>query len=170
VATTRRVNVFDPAVLTVGQIEAGTTFNIIPEVATIRGTYRALSESTRRVVEELVERVARGVAEAHGVDVAVSFPMDGYPVTINDPAAADRALDLARALVGDQEAVRMPTPVMGAEDFSYMLHAAPGAMIFLGVAPAGGGEPAANHSNRMIVDEAALHRGVALYALLALAE
>ncbi|WP_276938090.1 M20 metallopeptidase family protein [Ferrimicrobium acidiphilum] len=170
VALTRRVNVFDPAVLTVGQIEAGTTFNIIPELATVRGTFRALSEETRAAVEELVSRVAHGIADAHGVEVAVSFPMEGYPVTLNDAAGAERALGLARTLVGEESVHEMETPVMGAEDFSYMLQASPGAMIFLGVAPSGIERPAPNHSNKMLVDEAALHRGVALHALLALAD
>ncbi|WP_298334694.1 M20 family metallopeptidase [Ferrimicrobium sp.] len=170
VALTRRVNVFDPAVLTVGQIAAGTTFNIIPELATIRGTFRTLSEETRRVVEALVARVAHGIADAHEVDVAVSFPMESYPVTINDVAGAERALELARLLVGTSDVLAMETPVMGAEDFSYLLQVSPGAMIFLGVAPPGSAQPAPNHSNRMLVDEAALHRGVALHALLALAE
>ncbi|WP_298212323.1 M20 family metallopeptidase [Ferrimicrobium sp.] len=170
VALTRRINAFDPAVLTVGQIDAGTTFNIIPELATVRGTFRALSEETRRAVEELVIRVASGIGAAHGVEVAVSFPMESYPVTINDIAGAERALELARLLVGASDVVAMGTPVMGAEDFSYLLQASPGAMIFLGVAPGDIAQPAPNHSNRMLVDEAALHRGVALHALLALAE
>lgn len=170
VALTRRINVFDPAVLTVGQIDAGTTFNIIPELANVRGTFRALSEETRSAVEELVTQVSRGVADAHGVEVAISFPMDGYPVTFNDAAGAERALGLARTLVGDKGVQEMETPVMGAEDFSYMLQSSPGAMIFLGVAPSGSAQPAPNHSNKMLVDEAALHRGVALHALLALAD
>ncbi len=168
VALTRSVNVFDPAVLTVGQIEAGTTFNIIPEVATIRGTFRALSEETRVKVSDLVNRVAGGIAKAHGAEVDVSFPMESYPVTVNDPEGAGRALQLARLLVGPDAVQEMVTPVMGAEDFSYLLQVSPGAMIFLGVAPPGVDDPAPNHSNRMLVDEAALHRGVALYTLLAL--
>lgn len=170
VALTRRVSVFDPAVLTVGHIDAGTTFNIIPEVARIRGTFRTLSEETRAEVLALIARVSSGIAQAHGVEVDVSFPMESYPVTVNDDAGAKRALELARALVGDDGVQDMATPVMGAEDFSYMLQHSPGAMIFLGVAPPGVSQPAPNHSNRMMVDEAALHRGVALHALLALAD
>ncbi|MCI2975303.1 MAG: M20 family metallopeptidase [Ferrimicrobium sp.] len=170
VALTRRVSAFDPAVLTVGHIDAGTTFNIIPEVARIRGTFRTLSEETRAEVLALITRVSSGIAQAHGVEVDVSFPMESYPVTVNDDAGAKRALELARALVGDDGVQNMATPVMGAEDFSYMLQHSPGAMIFLGVAPPGVSQPAPNHSNRMMVDEAALHRGVALHALLALAD
>ena len=81
-----------------------------------------------------------------------------------------KGLGLCEQLVGEESVHEMETPVMGAEDFSYMLQASPGAMIFLGVAPSGIERPAPNHSNKMLVDEAALHRGVALHALLALAD
>jgi hippurate hydrolase len=93
----------------------------------------------------------------------------GYPVTVNDHDAAAEVLDTARALVGER-AVPMPDPVMGAEDFSFILERVPGAMAFLGTRPAGvrAVEVAPNHSNRMVIDEGALATGVALYAAAAL--
>ena len=80
---TRRVNVFDPAVVTMAKIEAGTTRNVIPETASLLGTIRTVSEATRERVLDGVRRVAEGVAAAHGAKVSVG-PHRGYPVTVND--------------------------------------------------------------------------------------
>jgi amidohydrolase len=166
---TRRINVFDPAVVTVGKIVAGTVNNIIPETAQIEGTIRAVSERTRREVHDGIRRVAEGIAAAHDAEVDVVLE-DGYPVTVNDPAQADIVLDLATGLVGADKTVRMPNPIMGAEDFSYVLQEVPGAMVFLG-----GTHPernlataAPNHSNRVVFDEQAMITGTALYAAMAL--
>ena len=128
---TRTVDVFDPAVVTVGRIIAGTRNNIIPETALIDGTIRTVSEKTRAKVRDGVRRVAEGVAAAHDAQVEVEF-LDGYPVTSNDPGAADFSLAVAKEIVGEQAVVRLPNPVMGAEDFSYVLNRVPGAMLFLG--------------------------------------
>jgi hippurate hydrolase len=94
----------------------------------------------------------------------------GYPVTVNDAGAADEVLATSRWLVGDKLTAPMPTPVMGAEDFSYVVERVPGAMAFLGTRPPGvaPAEAAPNHSNRMVLDEEAMARGVALYAAVAL--
>jgi hippurate hydrolase len=94
----------------------------------------------------------------------------GYPVTVNDAGAADEVLATSRWLVGDELTAPMPTPVMGAEDFSYVVERVPGAMAFLGSRPPGvaPAEAAPNHSNRMVLDEAAMATGVALYAAVAL--
>jgi amidohydrolase len=166
---TRRIDVFDPAVVTVGKIVAGTVNNIIPETALIEGTIRAVSERTRRMVHDGIRRVAEGIAAAHDAEVDVVIE-DGYPVTVNDKTLADIALDLAGAMVGNDKTVRMPHPIMGAEDFSYVLDRVPGAMVFLGgthpdrnVATA-----APNHSNLVVFDEQAMVTGTALYAAMAL--
>ena len=162
---TRTIDVFDPAVVTVGRITAGTTNNVIPETATIEATIRAISERTRAKVRDGIRRVAEGVAAAHDAGVAVDFA-DGYPVTVNDVQAADFAIDLAADLVGADKVVRMPNPVMGAEDFSYVLNRLPGAMLFLGGTHEGR-DPAtapANHSNRVLFDDSAMLTGAALYS------
>jgi amidohydrolase len=162
---TRRVDVFDPAVVTVARIQAGTTSNVIPETAELYGTVRTVSEKARDSVLADIERVAKGLAEAHGATAAVTIAR-GYPVTVNDEDAARFALDTAALLVGEQHAIEMPTPVMGAEDWSYVLQQVPGAMAFLGTRPPGLGphEVAPNHSNRMVLDESAMAVGIALYA------
>jgi hippurate hydrolase len=166
---TRRVDVFDPAVVTVARIQAGTTSNVIPETAELYGTVRTVSEKARDAVLADIERVARGLAEAHGATAEVTL-VRGYPVTVNDGDAAQFALDTASALFGERRAVEMPTPVMGAEDWSYVLQQVPGAMAFLGTRPPGVAphDTAPNHSNRMILDEDAMATGIATYAGVAL--
>jgi hippurate hydrolase len=166
---TRRIDVFDPAVVTVGKIVAGTVNNIIPETAEIEGTIRAVSERTRRAVHDGIRRVAEGIAAAHDAEVIVRLE-DGYPVTINDKTQADIALDLASDLVGADKTIRLPNPIMGAEDFSYVLQQVPGAMVFLGGTPTDRNlaTAAPNHSNRVMFDEQAMVTGTAMYAAMAL--
>ena len=166
---TRQVDVFDPAVVTVARISAGTTTNIIPETAEILGTVRAVSERTRLKVKDAISRVAEGIAAAHGASVAVEYK-DGYPVTVNNPGSADFALGVAGDIVGADATFRMPHPIMGAEDFSYVLDRIPGAMLFLGGTPHDKNPltAPANHSNRVVFDEQAMVNGIAVYSGVAL--
>ena len=146
-----------------------TTSNDIPESAYMNGTIRAVSESTRKKVHAGLQRVAEGIAATHEMSATVNVKI-GYPVTVNDGPSADFGLGVADALVGADKAVRLPTPVMGAEDFSYVLNKLPGAMIFLGGTPDGVNPATAapNHSNRVMFDELAMKTGIAMYASLAL--
>jgi hippurate hydrolase len=166
---TRRIDVFDPAVVTIAQIVAGTTNNIIPETAFLFGTIRSVSEATRADVRAGVRRVAEGVAAAHDATVEVDLE-PGYPVTINDPALTRFVMETARSIVGDDRVVELRAPIMGAEDFSYVLQQVPGAMAFLGARPAGLDPATApqNHSNLVVFDESAMATGVALYAAVAI--
>jgi amidohydrolase len=163
---TRRVNAFDPAVLTVAKIEAGTTRNIIPETASLLGTIRTVSERTRTNVLDGVRRVAEGVAAAHGAAVEVNL-IRGYPVTVNHDGFAERVLRVATELLGPERVQPMATPIMGSEDFSYVLQRVTGAFAFLGTRPAEGPAPP-NHSNRMLVNESALPTGIAMHVAVAL--
>ena len=163
---TRRVNVFDPAVITIAKIEAGTTRNVIPETAHLLGTVRTVSELTRERVLEGVRRVADGIATAHGAEAAVEL-IRGYPVTSNDAGFAEFVLDTAREVLGAERVTPMRHPVMGSEDFSYVLQRVPGAMANLGTRP-DGGEVYPNHSNRMLLNETALASGIALHVAVAL--
>jgi hippurate hydrolase len=166
---TRRVDIWDPAVVTVGQITAGTTNNIIPETATIIGTIRTVSERTRALVHDNLRRVAEKVAEAHGATAEPEVIL-GYPVTSNSDEFTDFSLGVAGDVLGAANVRRMPTPIMGAEDFSYVLQRVPGTMMFLG-----GTHPdrdprkaPANHSNLVVFDEDAMLDGVTLYSAIAL--
>ena len=166
---TRRIETFDPAVVTITKLIAGTTTNVIPETAKIEGTIRAVSEKTRNKVHDSIRRVAEGIAATYEMQASVEIKL-GYPVTVNDAPSVDFALDVAESLLGEGNAVHMPSPVMGAEDFSYVLNQIPGAMVFLGGTPEGlnPATAAPNHSNRVMFDEASMAHGVALYSSLAL--
>lgn len=166
---TRRVDVFDPGVISITQIHTGTANNVIPEIATIIGTIRAVSERTRSLLHDGISRVAEGIAAAHGMEVEVDLHI-GYDVTINNPDKASFAADVATAVSGDRNVRIMDHPVMGAEDFSYVLNRVPGAMMFLGLMPEGMDimKAAPNHSNRAIYEETQMRRGIAVYSSLAL--
>ena len=166
---TRRINTFNPGVLTITQINAGTTTNVIPESAHIKGTIRAISETTRRLIHDGVRRVAEGIASAHGLEVEVEL-RDGYDVTVNDDDYAGRAAAITKELIGVDRFIELPTPVMGAEDFGYVLNHVPGAMVFLGATPLdkNPAQAAPNHSNRVFYDENCMTTGIALYGAMAL--
>jgi hippurate hydrolase len=165
----RRVDVFDPAVVTIAQITAGTTNNIIPESAFLFGTIRTVSAERREQVRAGVRQVAEGIAAAHGATADVDLEA-GYPVTINDPEYTAFVMDTARSLLGDDHVAELRAPIMGGEDFSYVLQQVPGAMAFLGGTPPGidPEKGPQNHSNLVVFDEDALPVGVALYAAVAI--
>jgi amidohydrolase len=167
---TREVDVFDPAVVTIAHIDSGTTNNIIPEVANMEGTIRTVSEETRELVKSSVRRVAGGVADAYGCTSEVEI-IEGYPVTINDPAMAQLIEKTAVAVLGDGRFVYAAKPAMGAEDFSYVLQGVPGAMMSLGACPANVENPLEApglHSNRMMLNEDVLRTGIAMHAAMAM--
>jgi hippurate hydrolase len=165
---TRRIDAFDPAVITITKVRAGTTNNVIPESVHMLGTVRAVSRGGRQRALEGLERVVGGVASAHEMDATVSIE-PGYPPTVNDAGFAAFALEVASGLLGAEHTGEMPTPVMGAEDFSYVLEERPGALAFLGVCPPGTkpARAASCHSNRMQLDEDAMATGVALHCAVA---
>jgi hippurate hydrolase len=133
----------------------------------MEGTVRALSAGTRDAVLAHCRRVVEHVARAHGLEATLTVE-EGYPSTVNDAEMAAFALDAARAAVDPGRVEEIRDPVMGAEDFSYVLQRVPGAMLRLGTAAPGVEHPAPNHSNRMILFEPAMAEGVAVYAALAL--
>ena len=169
-AITRRINVFDPGVITFATVDTGTTHNVIPETALLVGTIRAVSDSTREQLHELVNRVAPNIAAAHGVEAEVEIER-GYPVTVNDPDHTAWVDTVARRTLGDERVAWMDSPIMGAEDWGYVLQQVPGTMSFLGACPpdVDPGQAAGLHSNRAVFDEEAMITGVALHAAVALA-
>ncbi len=162
---TRQFDANDPVIATVARIEAGTAHNIIADSATLRGTLRALSPRHRDKLHAALDRLATGIAAAHGAQASVTIT-PGFPVSVCDPRAVDLGEAVTRELFGAPAFRRMDQPIMGAEDFSYVLEQVPGAMFFLGVAAedADWHSCPAIHSPRMTVDESALPRGAALLA------
>ena len=165
----RRVNAFDPAVITIANIVAGTTTNVIPETAFLQGTLRTVSEETRAAVRGYVRQVVAGICAAYDVTGDVQLEA-GYPVTINDADFTSIVRTVAADLLGPEAVRAMTAPIMGSEDFSYVLQRVHGALAFLGARPAGLDPATApqNHSNRVVFDEEAMPVGAALYAAMAL--
>ena len=164
---TRKFSVHDPVVLTIARIEGGSTHNVIADRATMRGTVRTLSPGNRRRIHEEVRQLAEGIAAAHGLTATATI-FEGFPVTMCDSRAVDFGERVTAALWGEAGFLRLADPIMGAEDFAYVLEQVPGAMFFLGVAPEGDdwAQCCGIHSTRMMVDESVLPRGAALLAAL----
>jgi hippurate hydrolase len=159
----REVDPVEPAVLTVGEIGAGTAYNIIPETARFGGTVRTLNEDLRRRIPERIEQLARGVAGGMRGDIDFDYEFS-YPVTVNDEDAARRALAVAGELFGEENTIQLSNPSMGAEDFAYFLEKIPGAFIWLGV----GEDVSGLHTPTFAFDEEILPLGSALLTTLAL--
>ncbi|AOL24981.1 hippurate hydrolase [Erythrobacter litoralis] len=162
---TRRFDAASAVVVTVTQIHTGTAHNVIPDEAMLAGTIRTLSPEHREKAHRLVAATAADTARAHGVEADCAI-IPGFPVTICDRRAVALGEKVARALGGEEGWRDLAAPIMGAEDFSYVLEQVPGAMFFLGVAPDGEdwSQCCAIHSPRMHVDESALPNGAAMLA------
>jgi hippurate hydrolase len=158
----REVNPVEPAVLTVGEIEAGFAFNIIPETARLGGTVRTLDADLRKRMPERIEELAQGVARGMRGDAEVDYHFS-YPVTRNDADASRLALGVAGELFSEENTVDLAYPSMGGEDFAFFLEKVPGAFIWLGV-----GDVSGLHTPQFAFDEEVLPQGSALLAALAL--
>ena len=166
----RVVDPTNSGLVTVAHLNSGTTGNVIPPNAFMEGTIRTLDTETRSDLVAAVERVASGIASGYGCTARTEIT-PGYPVTSNDVGYARRVEQVTKNVLGESMFVEMPRPIMGTEDFSYVLQRVPGAMAFLGVCPEGvdPNEAAPNHSNLMQVNEKSLTHGVAVYAAMAMA-
>lgn len=162
---TRQFDAHDPVVATVARIEAGTAHNVIADFATLKGTLRTLSPRHRIKLHDALRQLAMGIAAAHGLSAEVTIT-EGFPVTICDDRAVGLAAATTRELFGEPAWRELDRPIMGAEDFSYVLEQVPGAMLFLGVAHEGADWHQCHsiHSPRMVVDETVMPRGAALLA------
>ncbi|RII41075.1 amidohydrolase [Galactobacter valiniphilus] len=166
---TRQFDAFDPVVATVGHLTAGTASNIVPDTATLSITLRTFSAGSRARLIPAVERLVRGIADAHGLGVDVR-PDCEFPVTVNDPAEVDYARGVIEGLFGSEAYEELPAPEPGSEDFSEVLLRVPGAYILLGAVPPGQDPHTAptNHSPLAVFDDAVLPRAVEALAGLAL--
>jgi len=163
--SSRMINPVRPFVISVGAVHSGTKENIIPDVAMLEGTIRTLDEATRKRAKQRVEAVAKGVCKTFGAIAEVEFETDAYPVTVNDPEATKKAVEVLRKIPG----IRIKTiePVLGGEDFSRFLQKAPGTFYFLGTDNPAKGCIYPNHSSKFKVDEDVLKFGTASLATLA---
>jgi hippurate hydrolase len=161
---TRRFNAHEALIVTVTQMEASAAHNIIPDRAVLKGTIRTLTPDRRSEVWSAIRTLAENIAQAHECDADVTITQ-GFPPTVNDARAVALAEAVAKSLPHG-EFLSLPSPIMGAEDFSYVLEKVPGMMAFLGVAESGADwrHCCSIHSSHMVVDETVLPRGTAFLA------
>ncbi|MEJ2375509.1 MAG: M20 family metallopeptidase [Pseudolabrys sp.] len=127
----RNVDPLESAVISICTFHAGNTDNVIPQTAQLRGTARSLSPKVRDLLERRLKEVVEATAAQHGAKAMLKYRR-GYPVLINHAAQTDFATKVAREVAGGEKVSADMPPVMGAEDFSFMLNARPGAFIFIG--------------------------------------
>jgi hippurate hydrolase len=153
----RNVDPLDACVVSVTRFEAGTANNIIPQSAWLNGTVRTLKAATRDTVERRIHEIVAGLAAAGGATARVEYRR-GYPPTVNHGAQTDFAAEVARKVAGDSHVDPNAAPTMGAEDFSFMLEARPGAFIFIG-----NGDSANLHHPSYDFNDAALPYGMSYW-------
>ena len=136
----RTIDPLDNVVVSVTQFHAGTANNVIPHEAKLGASIRTLRPETREAVRTRIESICEGLATVHGVEIDCAYRM-GYPVTSNHAAQVDRLVKAASTIAGESNVETDLEPLMGSEDFSFMLQERPGAFIFLG-----GGDEAHTHS------------------------
>ena len=154
----REVKPSEPAVITVGVIQAGTAPNVIPERALLAGTVRTFDEQLRQDLARRVEEVAVGVAHAMRAEATCTYDW-GYPVVVNEPAMAELVREVAREVVGAERLVEQEQGMFG-EDFAYFLQQRPGCFFNLGTRNEAKGLTSGHHHPRFDIDEDALPIGV----------
>jgi hippurate hydrolase len=130
-AVTREIRALDSVVLSITQFTSGTTFNIIPDDATLRGCTRYQSPVTGESLRKAMKRITAGVCAAHQARYTFNY-MPGYPPTVNTPAETEAAVQAAKKTVGAKRVDENCAPLMASEDFSYFLDKIPGCYVFLG--------------------------------------
>lgn len=164
---TRRFDVFEPVVLTVGSFHAGTRRNVIPDEATFEATVRAFTPDALSQVRDHALRLCRDIATAHGLHAEATYQGE-YPVTANDTTEHDFVAGTVREVFGEQRYHLMANPMTGSEDFSRVLDQVPGAFTFLGATFADDPRSApTNHSPIARFDDSVLADGATLLAELA---
>ncbi len=156
----RGANPLDGLVVSVTQFHAGNTYNVIPETASLNGTIRSLNKETRAFAEKRLREITKSIAEASGCEYTMDFRI-GYPVTFNHGDATRKAIETARLVSGDARVNEAVKPMMGGEDFAYMLEARPGAYIFMG-----NGDTAGLHHPAYDFNDDAIPHGASYWAKL----
>jgi hippurate hydrolase len=154
----RSADPLDSVVVSVCTVKAGDAFNVIPQTAMLLGTVRTLSPDVRDLAETRIRAIVENVCAAFGAKAEIEYDR-GYPVTMNDPEKTEFMVNVAQAVAGENAVDTTVLPLMGAEDFSYMLEQRPGAYIFLG-----NGDTAGVHHPAYDFNDEASPYGVSLWA------
>ena len=158
--TSRNLDAQSALVVSVTQFHAGHAFNVVPDDIVLRGTCRVFDPEIQASLPDRISTIMNGVCAAFGAEGALNY-IPGYPATVNDPQQALIGADVAEAVAGSERVDRSPQPVMGAEDFSYMLNQRPGAYIW-----AGNGSTAGVHHPDYDFNDELLPHGASYWARL----
>ena len=156
----RTIDPIDSVVVSVTKFHAGDAYNVIPQTAEIAGTIRTLRNEVGEMARKRMREICEGIAAANGATVDVDI-MINYPVTFNDPNETDFAISIAQNVAGEPNVQTDVNPVMGGEDFSYMLEARPGAFIF-----AGNGDTANLHNPAYDFNDELIPHGISYWVRL----
>ena len=164
----RELSPLEPGVISITMANAGSAFNVIPSTMELQGTIRSLTVDGVSKLQKRVKEVAQSIAEANRCEAEVSFPGNDYPPTINDAECWELGKSAATEILGEENLIEMPDPIMGGEDFAYYTEEIPGCFSFLGV-----GNPDIDavydvHHPMFKVDEEALSLGTAIHVNTAL--
>jgi hippurate hydrolase len=160
----RNVDPVDSSVISIGFMRGGSAYNVIPDELHIGGTVRSFRPEVRTLLEQRMREVTRGTAALYGATAELEYRR-GYPPTVNHAAETEFAADVAAEVCGEENVDRNVAPSLGGEDFSYMLGAVPGAMMWIGNGPGEGG--CLLHNARYDFNDQALPVGVSFFVRLA---
>ncbi len=163
----RELDPVDPGVITIGMVNAGTAYNIIPGEVNIEGTARAVKQETREFIAKRIGEIAESIAKVSGGSVEYDY-IFGAPPVINDAEFTTLAMESATKVLGEENVELMANPVMGGEDFAYYLEEVPGTFAFLSTPLAIDGTIYPHHNSRFALDEEQFDKGVAVFVQTAL--
>lgn len=151
----------DSVVITVGKINGGQAYNVVPENVEIEGTVRAVDQKIRENIAKRMEEIAKGISEAMRGTYEFNYKF-GYPPVVNDKEFTERFVNSAKKIISEEDIIVMQKPSMGGEDFAYYLEKVPGTFFFLNNPKAVDGKTYPHHNPKFNIDESYLVRGAAL--------
>lgn len=157
----REISPTDPAVITVGKINGGSAYNIIPENVELEGTVRTLDKKVREMIAKRIEEMAKGLSETMRGSYEFDYTF-GYPPLVNDADFTKAFIESAKKIIPDEDVIVMKKPVMGGEDVAYFLQEVPGTFFFLSNPKAVDGKIYTHHNPKFDINEDLLSRGTAL--------
>lgn len=163
----RRVDPLEPAVITVGKLNAGTSLNIIPDTLVMEGTVRTLSKELRDEIPKMMEAVVKGITEANGAVYEFEYRRN-YPPLVNDGIITQIIEEAGIEVLGRDNVVRIPKPTMGGEDFAYFQENIPGSFFIIGTCNPEKGTDKPLHHSQFDIDEDILYKASAVIAACAL--
>lgn len=162
----RMINPGEPSVVSIGSIQGGSSYNVIADRCSIRGTARTFNEQTRQSIHDAIKRMTEQLVRSFGAEADVRYRF-GYPPVVNDPVETERFYRVGKNLVGEQNMIAPPL-IMAAEDFAYYLQKVPGCFVFVGAGNESVGAIHPHHHSRFDIDERAMIKAAQLLCTLAM--